>query len=60
MLKYADLKTIKIGGYDARFIEVCMTEKGYKPVTENDLPLRIKRKDPPKWYMVGVAGTIEE
>ncbi len=60
MLKYADLKTIKIGGYDARFIEECMTEKGYKTVTENDLPLRVKRKDPPKWYMHGVAGILEE
>ncbi|MBW7991593.1 MAG: hypothetical protein FVQ84_16490 [Planctomycetes bacterium] len=60
MLKYADLKTIKIGGYDARFIEECMTEKGYISVTENDLPLRVKRKDPPKWYMHGVAGTLDE
>jgi hypothetical protein len=60
MLKYVDLKTIKIGGYDARFIEACMTEKGYKTVTENELPLRIKRKAPPKWYMVGVAGTLDE
>lgn len=60
MLKYADLKTIKIGGYDARFIEVCMTEKGYKSVGEDKLPLKVKRKDPPKWYMHGVAGTLEE
>jgi len=37
-----------------------MTEKGYKTVTENDLPLRVKRKDPPKWYMHGVAGNLEE
>ena len=60
MLKYADLHTMNVGGHEAKFIEECMKEKGYKSVTENDLPLRVKRKDPPKWYMHGVAGTLEE
>lgn len=60
LIKYADLNSISIGGHESKFIEECMTEKGYKPVTEDNLPLRVKRKDPPKWYMRGVAGTLEE
>ena len=60
MLKYADINSIEIGGHETKFIEECMKEKGYKSVTEDNLPLRIKRKDPPKWYMHGVAGILEE
>lgn len=60
MLKYADVNSINIGGHETKFIEECMKEKGYKSVSENALPLRVKRKDPPKWYMRGIAGTLEE
>ena len=60
MLKYADVNAIKVGGYESKFIKECMTEKGYKSVTEDKLPLRVKRKDPPKWYMSGIAGTLDE
>ena len=60
LIKYADLNSIEIGGHEAKFIEKCMTEKSYISVAENALPLRVKRKDPPKWYMHGVAGTLEE
>jgi hypothetical protein len=60
LLKYSDMNSINIGGYETRFVDECMTERGYKAVTEDELPLRVKRKDPPKWYMKGIAGTIEE
>jgi hypothetical protein len=60
MLKYTNVDSINIGGYETKFIEHCMKEKGYKSVTENDLPLRVKRTDPPKWYLRGVAGALEE
>ena len=60
MLKYADVNSINIGGHETKFIEECMKEKGYKSVSENALPLRVKRKDPPKWYMRGIAGILEE
>ena len=60
LLKYADMNSINVGGYETRFIDECMLEKGYKAVTEDELPLRVKRKDPPKWYLKGIAGTLEE
>jgi hypothetical protein len=60
LLKYTDENSTKIGGYETKFIEKCMMEKGYKAVTEDKLPLRVKRKDPPKWYMRGMAGTLEK
>jgi hypothetical protein len=37
-----------------------MREKGYISVSEDKLPLKVKRKDPPKWYYHGIAGTLEE
>ena len=60
LAKYTDTNSTKIGGYETKFINECMQEKGYKAVTEDKLPLRVKRKDPPKWYMKGIAGTLEE
>ena len=34
------------GGYEYKFIEDCMKRKGYSLVTEDDLPLDVKRQDP--------------
>ena len=60
MLKYADANSMSFGGYEIRFVEQCMKEKGYKSVTEDKLPLRVKRKDPPKWFYHGIAGALKE
>lgn len=60
LVKYTDTNSSKVGGYEIKFINECMSERGYTAVTEDKLPLRVKRKDPPKWYMKGIAGTIDE
>ncbi len=36
----------KPGVYEHKYMEYCMTKKGYTTVTEDDLPLSVKREDP--------------
>ncbi len=51
------------GNYEYKFMEECMKQKGYRLVTEDKLPLRIKRADPGQrdtWRLRGIAGTLEE
>jgi hypothetical protein len=36
----------KPGAYEHKYMEHCMTQKGYITVTEDDLPLSVKREDP--------------
>jgi hypothetical protein len=36
----------KVGAYEHKYMEYCMTKKGYTTVTEDDLPLSAKREDP--------------
>lgn len=57
----------KPGTYEHKFMEHCMTQKGYASVLENDLPLTVKRKDPDLSLRGliygrrrGLAGTLEE
>lgn len=53
------------GNYEYKFIEDCMKRKGYKLVTERQLPLDVKRLDPGSGlrdqlygYRRGIAGTL--
>lgn len=55
------------GDYEYKFIEDCMKRKGYRLVTENKLPLDVKRQDPDTslqgqlyGYRRGIAGTLAE
>ncbi len=54
-------------GYEHKFIEDCMERKGYKLVTEDQLPLDAKRQDPDSslkgflyGYRRGIAGALDE
>ena len=54
------------GDYEYKFIEDCMKRKGYRLVTENKLPLDVKRLDPDKSFRGqiyghrrGIAGTLD-
>jgi hypothetical protein len=54
------------GDYEHKFMENCMKQKGYRLVTENNLPLDVKRQDPDKslqgqlyGYRRGIAGTLD-
>ena len=51
----------KMGDYEFEFMEDCMEQKGYGPVNERKLPLKVKREDPDQllhWRLRGVAGTV--
>ena len=54
-------------GYEYKFVEDCMEHKGYRLVTENKLPLNVKRHDPDTslqgylyGYRRGIAGALDE
>jgi hypothetical protein len=54
-------------GYEHKFMEDCMAQKGYKLVTEGKLPLDAKRQDPDSslkgflyGYRRGIAGALDE
>ena len=40
------VQTRRPGGYEYKFIEDCMKHRGYGLVTEDKLPLGVKRQDP--------------
>jgi PBP1b-binding outer membrane lipoprotein LpoB len=49
--------------YEMAFINNCMMEKGYIEVSQNELPLDVKREEPPSsyhWRTRGIAGTLNE
>ena len=54
-------------GYEHKFMEDCMAQKGYRLVTEDKLPLDAKRQDPDSslkgflyGYRRGIAGALDE
>jgi hypothetical protein len=52
-----------MGEYEFKFMETCMTQKGYRLVKEHKLPPKVKREDPDRllhWRLRGIAGTVEE
>ncbi len=62
LIKRTDLRGI--GDYERRFIKDCMQQKGYRLVSEKELPLAVKREGPdipsdvPSDRGYGVAGTL--
>ncbi len=62
LLKRSDLKNLTVQ-YEVKFAENCMTEKGYRLVSQDELPLDVKREEPDTslhWRTNGVAGTLKE
>jgi len=59
--KHVDRDYIQL--YEVEFVQTCMEQKGYKLVTEDKLPTKVKRRDPEMdvfWLLAGVAGTLEQ
>ena len=60
--KRTDLK--RVGEYERRFMEDCMQQRGYRLVSEKELPLTVKREDSdipsevPSARGYGVAGAL--
>ncbi len=49
--------------YEIKFMNDCMTEKGYREVSQDELSLDVKRQEPPSsfhWRARGLAGTLIE
>ncbi len=63
LLKRTDLR--RVGDYERRFVKDCMQARGYRLVTEGELPLDVRREDSdipsevPWARGYGVAGTVE-
>ncbi|MHC4118380.1 MAG: hypothetical protein ACYSWO_12830 [Planctomycetota bacterium] len=54
-------------GYQYKYVEECMKRKGYRLVTEGELPLNVKRLEPDEGAAGflygrrrGIAGTLDE
>lgn len=62
LLERTDLN--RIGDYERRFMQDCMQQKGYRLVSEKELPLIVKREDSdipsevPSARGYGVAGAL--
>lgn len=71
---YAELKTYRapeneedpgrynmVYDYEGSFLDTCMEEKGYSVVSEQKLPLKVKREDPDRWSKKyrGLAGALD-
>ncbi|HUV42200.1 MAG TPA: hypothetical protein VMW23_10480 [Sedimentisphaerales bacterium] len=53
---------LEFGDYEFGFLENCLGQKGYRLVTEEELPFEVKRLEPNSslhWRLQGVAGTLE-
>lgn len=61
LMKRSDVYTIT--DYEIKYMEDCMTTKGYRLTTQKELPLDVKRQEPETslhWRIKGLAGTINE
>ena len=61
LLKRTDLSSPGVD-YAVKFMDECMAEKGYRKVTQDELPFDAKRAEPDTslhWRTVGLAGTVE-
>ena len=49
--------------YEMKFMNECMIEKGYREVSQDELPLDVKRQEPEStfhWRVRGIAGSLEK
>jgi len=60
--KRSDLSNLTVE-YEIKFMNDCMTKKGYREVPQEELPLDIKRQEPESsfhWRARGLAGTLKK
>lgn len=60
--KYSDFTSPTVE-YEIKFMNDCMTKRGYREVSQKELPLDAKRQEPVSslhWRMRGVAGSLKE
>ncbi len=49
--------------YEVKFMEDCMAKKGYHAVEQDQLPVEVKRQEPPTslhWRAKGIAGKLSK
>ena len=60
--KRSDLSNLTVE-YEIKFMNDCMTKKGYREVSQDELPLDTKRQEPESsfhWRARGLAGTLKK
>ena len=60
--KRSDLSNLTVE-YEIKFMNDCMTKKGYREVPQDELPLDAKRQEPESsfhWRARGLAGTLKK
>ena len=60
LLKRSDMSYVS--DYEIEYMKTCMQEKGYRLVTEKELPMKVRRRKPETslhWRMKGIAGSVE-
>ena len=60
--KRSDLSNLTVE-YEIKFMNDCMTKKGYREVSQDELPLDAKRQEPESsfhWRARGLAGTLKK
>ena len=60
--KRSDLSNLTVE-YEIKFMNDCMTKKGYREVPQDELPLDAKRQEPDSsfhWRARGLAGTLKK
>ncbi|MHC4123207.1 MAG: hypothetical protein ACYSSI_06505 [Planctomycetota bacterium] len=60
--EYSDLSSPTVE-YEIKFMNDCMTKKGYREVSKKELPLDAKRQEPKSsfhWRVRGLAGSLKK
>ncbi len=60
--KRTDFKNLTME-YEVEFMNECMANKGYEAVSQDQLPLDVKREEPPSsfhWRAKGIAGQLSK
>ncbi|MFC1677282.1 hypothetical protein ACFL3G_09500 [Planctomycetota bacterium] len=60
--KRSDLSNLTVE-YEIKFMNDCMTKKGYREVSQDELPLDAKRQEPDSsfhWRTRGLAGSLKK
>ena len=60
--KRSDLSNVTVE-YEIKFMNDCMTKKGYREVSQDELPLDAKRQEPDSsfhWRARGLTGTLKK
>ena len=62
LMRRSDLSGLAVE-YKVKYMEACMQEKGYRLLSQRELPIDVIREEPPStfyWRANGIAGELRE